>query len=231
MKIGLIGYGKTAKEIERISSEVGATIETVFRRDSPFDQSSEEVKNCDVLIDFSVSENVLKNVETAIFHSKPLVIGTTGWTDQLDEVQSLVKESKIAVIYGSNFSLGVNLFFDIVEEASKRLATWGEFSPAVEDEHHEHKKDAPSGTMKTILGVMKEFYPQAEIPLAVKREGDIPGTHRVKFKSSVDELVLTHEAKNREGFAKGALLAAKWIQGQQGFYFFRELVQKTWRKN
>jgi 4-hydroxy-tetrahydrodipicolinate reductase len=154
------------------------------------------------------------------------VIGTTGWYSRLEEASKIGASSNIGVVYGSNFSLGVNLFYQIVERAAQLFSAFDSYDPFIEEAHHKFKKDAPSGTALVLQKTLAKIYGDRPVPVTSVRAGYIPGTHAVSFDSVVDTIRLEHTARSREGFAEGALLAAKWIAGRKGFYEFREVLEE-----
>jgi 4-hydroxy-tetrahydrodipicolinate reductase len=159
----------------------------------------------------------------------PLVEGTTGWKDQEVEVRRLVAEHDGALVYGANFSIGVNVFYRIVVYAAGLMTGLDQYQAFIEEEHHSRKRDAPSGTALKLKELMAEQI-KAEIPVASTRAGHIPGTHRVGFDSAADQIMLTHMARSREGFAAGAFLAARWIIGRQGVFEFSEVIDEILAK-
>ncbi|MBI4445506.1 MAG: dihydrodipicolinate reductase [Acidobacteria bacterium] len=226
MKITLIGYGKMGRTVERIAREQGHEIVcTLDLGENPGAEgySGEWVQKTDVLIDFSVAAVVPQNVENAAKASLPIIVGTTGWYDKLDEVRRSVERYQGACVYSSNFSLGVQILFHLVREAGRFFSRFPDFSPFVLESHHGQKVDAPSGTALTLLNKLKESYHTA-IPVASLRAGFFPGTHVVGFDSAVDTVKLEHTARNRDGFAHGALVAAGWITGKKGFFTFEEVI-------
>jgi 4-hydroxy-tetrahydrodipicolinate reductase len=232
MKIALIGYGKMGRLVEDVARR--QNIETVARFDENYlFRSDEETRRLltevDVLIDFSVPSAVLESIRQAAALSMNLVIGTTGWHAQLGEAEKIVESSGIGLVYGSNFSLGVNLFYQIVEHAAKLFSKFESYDPFLEEVHHKFKKDAPSGTALVLKKIVAENYNKREVPVTSVRAGYIPGTHAVSFDSAVDTIHLEHTARSREGFAEGALLAAKWIAGKKGFFEFGEVLQDVKR--
>jgi 4-hydroxy-tetrahydrodipicolinate reductase len=229
MKIALLGYGKMGRLVEDVARH--HNIETIahYTRAHPL-RADEETRRAltevTALIDFSVPEAVLKNIRAAAELPVNLVIGTTGWHHQLDEARQIVEKSGIGLVYGSNFSLGVNLFYQIVERAAQLLSAFDSYDPFIEESHHKFKKDAPSGTALTLQKLLAKEYDERPVPVTSVRAGYIPGTHEVSFDSAVDTIRLEHTARSREGFAEGALLAAKWIAGRKGFYEFREVLEE-----
>jgi len=196
------------------SSNTGQTVE----------EFSAHLKGHDAAIDFSIANAVLKNVEACARARVPLVEGTTGWS-QHDRAKQLVAEYDAALVYGANFSVGMNIFYRIVQTASDCFAKIDQYAPFIEEAHHSRKRDAPSGTALRLSELMKERY-QRDIPIASTRAGYIPGTHRVGFDSEADQVLLTHAARSRQGFASGALLAAHWIVGRKGVFEFGEVIDE-----
>jgi 4-hydroxy-tetrahydrodipicolinate reductase len=226
MRITLIGYGKMGKTVERLAREQGHSItHAIDIAENPVETgfAGEWLGNTDVLIDFSLAPAVPANVRNAVAARLPIVVGTTGWYEQLDQVRREVEENGGACLYSSNFSLGVQTLFYLVRRASEVLARFSDFHPFVLETHHVQKLDAPSGTALTIRNIMGEFYGD-KVPVSSVRAGFFPGTHVVGFDSPVDTLTLEHTARSREGFARGALLAADWIQGKTGFFTFEEVI-------
>jgi 4-hydroxy-tetrahydrodipicolinate reductase len=228
MKLALIGYGAMGKLVANLAraggDEVGVTITS---RDAS--QAVGEVANSlrghDAAIDFSVGSAVLRNIEACALAGVPLVEGTTGWTDSEAEVRRVIKEHDGALVYGANFSVGVNVFYRIVSHAAKLMADLEQYQVFMEEEHHSRKRDAPSGTALKLKDLMAKYI-TTEIPIASVRAGYIPGTHRVGFDSAADQITLTHMARSREGFAAGALLAARWIPGRKGVYEFSDVIEE-----
>jgi 4-hydroxy-tetrahydrodipicolinate reductase len=179
----------------------------------------------DVAIDFSVAESVPKNAEACARAGVPLVVGTTGWQARVAEVRSLVSEHDGALIYGANFSVGVQVFYRIVARAAELFRGLESYDAFIEEAHHKRKRDAPSGTAVQLRNIVAEGL-NRDVPVTSTRAGYIPGTHRLGFDSVADQITLTHEARSREGFALGALVAAKWIIGRKGVYEFSEVFDE-----
>ncbi|HEY0729847.1 MAG TPA: dihydrodipicolinate reductase C-terminal domain-containing protein [Pyrinomonadaceae bacterium] len=230
MKIALIGNGAmgqlVAAEARAAGDEVGAVV-TSKDRDLKPDELKEKIRGheVDVVIDFSVGEAVLRNIEACALAGVPLVEGTTGWKAQEDAAKQIVREHSGALVYGANFSIGVNLFYRIVDRAAALFASVDGYAPFIEEAHHMRKRDAPSGTALQLRDLMAQHL-EAEIPTASTRAGYIPGTHRVGFDSEADQILLVHTARSRKGFASGALLAAHWIAGRTGVYQFSEVIDE-----
>lgn len=226
MKIALIGNGAmgqlVAAEATAAGDEVGAVV-TSKERDLKPDELKNKLHGVDVAIDFSVGEAVLRNIEACALAGVPLVEGTTGWKAQEDVAKQIVNDHSGTLVYGANFSIGVNLFYRIVDRAAALFASVDGYAPFIEEAHHMRKRDAPSGTALQLRDLMAQHL-EAEIPTASTRAGYIPGTHRVGFDSEADQILLVHTARSRRGFASGALLAAHWIAGRTGVYQFSEVI-------
>jgi 4-hydroxy-tetrahydrodipicolinate reductase len=220
MKLAIVGYGKMGKMIERLAPEYGFTIAAVIDAGDSLDRASA----ADVAIEFSIPEAVLQNVEGLTKLGVPVVVGTTGWLDRLDAVKSAVAKNNGALIWSPNFSVGVNVFFRLVAEAAKLLATENDYGAWAWEIHHGAKKDAPSGTLLKLVEQMKSAGYSRSIDVSSNRAGAHPGTHEIGFDSQADTITLKHSARSREGFARGALKAAQWIQGRKGVFEFSEVL-------
>src|SRR6476660_8962768 len=228
MKIALIGYGVmghlVAAEARKAGDEVGAVL-TSKESELTIDQLGEKLRGHDVAIDFSIGETVLKNIEACARMQVALVEGATGWKQHEATAKQIVIEHSGAMVYGANFSIGVNLFYRIVKQAAALFAAVDSYAPFIEEAHHNRKRDAPSGTALKLRDLMSEHL-GSDIPTSSTRAGHIPGTHRVGFDSEADQVLLTHTARSRQGFASGALLAAHWIKGRTGVFEFTEVVDQ-----
>jgi 4-hydroxy-tetrahydrodipicolinate reductase len=227
MKIALIGYGKMGRLIEAVAQRHDIEVVTRFTRAHPLrtgEETRQTLHEVATLIDFSAPDAVLENIRTAAALSLNMVIGTTGWHNRLDEARKIVASSNIGVVYASNFSLGVNLFYQIAARAAQLFSAFDSYDPFIEESHHKFKRDAPSGTALVLQKTLAKVYGERHVPVSSVRAGYIPGTHAVSFDSAVDTIRLEHTARSREGFAEGALLAAKWSAGRKGFYEFREML-------
>lgn len=227
MRVALIGYGKMGRVVEELAPARGVEVVERFTRERPL-RAGEETRRAlagtAALIDFSVPEAVLDTVGAAAQLSLPLVIGTTGWHDRLDEVRSLAERSGLGIVQASNFSLGVNVFYRLAEQAAKLLAPFEGYDPFIHDWHHRFKQDAPSGTALEVRRRMARHYGDREVPITSQRAGYVPSEHSVGFDSAADTIHIEHRARNRQGFAEGALLAAKWVAGRRGFHDFRDVM-------
>lgn len=230
MNIALLGYGRMGKEIEKIALERGHQI--VLRKDNNQDIN---IANADVAIDFSIPDAAFDNITTCFKNNVPVVSGTTGWLDKFDEAKAICIENKGAFIYASNFSVGVNLFFELNKQLAKLMKTTSEYSVDMEEIHHTKKLDAPSGTAITLAeGIIensdKESWEldkksdETVIPIVAKRIPDVPGTHSISYSSDVDTIEIKHTAHNRKGFALGAVIAAEWLVGKQGVFTMKDVL-------
>jgi len=229
MKIALIGHGAMGRLVESQAGAAGDQIGAIMTsRDSAsrgIEDVAASIEGHDVAIDFSVGNAVAKNVEACVRAGVPLVEGTTGWKNDETEVRGIVMEHGGALVYGANFSIGVNVFYKIVAQAAKLMSQLDQYEAFVEEQHHSRKRDIPSGTALKLTELMAEHI-KVDIPIASTRAGDIPGTHRVGFDSAADQITLTHTARSRAGFAAGALLAARWIIGRKGVYEFGDVIDE-----
>lgn len=230
MKIALLGYGKMGKVIEKIALERGHEI--VLRKSGK--DSFEGLTNADIAIDFSIPNAALTNISTCLNSNIPVISGTTGWLDYYDQVVSLCKEKDGAFIYGSNFSLGVNIFFELNEQLAKIMAKFDQYKVAMEEIHHTQKLDAPSGTAISLAkGIIDnsdysswalENAKSDELLIEAKRIENVPGTHTVFYNSEVDTIEIKHTAHSRDGFALGAVIAAEWIRGKKGIFTMKDVL-------
>ena len=235
MKIALIGNGAMGQLVAEQARAAGHEIAAVITSKES-DLNTNELKDklsshgmdarqgVDVAIDFSVGEAVLRNIEACARARVPLVEGTTGWKEHEAAAKQIVTENGAALVYGANFSIGVNLFYHIVDRAAALFASVDGYAPFIEEAHHMRKRDAPSGTALQLRELMSKHL-GSEIPTASTRAGYIPGTHRVGFDSAADQILLVHEARSRRGFASGALLAAHWIVGKTGVFQFSDVIE------
>lgn len=230
MKIALLGYGKMGKVIEKIALDRGHEIVLKKSSNSTYDGLS----NADVAIDFSVPECAVCNISECFDTNVPVVCGTTGWLDQYDKMVSLCKEKKGSFIYASNFSLGVNIFFELNEYLSKIMSKIDQYKVSIEEIHHTQKLDAPSGTAISLAkGIIENSKyknwalnnPEVdEIKIDAKRIENVPGTHSIFYDSNVDQIEIKHTAHNREGFALGAIIVAEWIQNKKGVFTMKDVL-------
>jgi 4-hydroxy-tetrahydrodipicolinate reductase len=230
MKIALLGYGKMGKVIERIALERGHEIVLKKEEFNTFDG----LENADVAIDFSAPNVAVENISTAINHGIPVISGTTGWLENYHQIEQLCDEKTAAFLYGSNFSLGVNLFFELNDYLAKIMAKFKDYKVSMEEIHHIHKLDKPSGTAISLANAVInrtdknnwaiENPKEDDVFIDVKRIDDVPGTHSVFYNSEVDFIEIKHVAHNREGFALGAVVAAEWIIGKKGIFSMKDVL-------
>lgn len=226
LKLALVGYGQMGRAVEELAAARGLDVVDRFTRSRPLraDEATRRALAEAVLVDFSVPEAVADTARAAAELSLPLVIGTTGWQERLEEVREVAEGAGIGVVHAANFSLGVNVFYRVVEQAAKLLSNFEAYDPFIFDWHHRFKKDSPSGTALEIRRRMARHYGEREVPITSQRAGYIPSVHSVGFDSAADTLSFEHRAKNRQGLADGALLAARWIGGRSGFYGFQDVL-------
>lgn len=222
MKIALLGYGKMGQMVEEAARRQGVEVACIIYHVA---ESRGQLSDADVCIDFSEPGSVIENIKMAATARISMVVGTTGWYDHMNEVRSLVEQSGIGFVYGSNFSLGVNLMFRIAGYAARLFSRFPSHDPFIEEAHHKFKKDAPSGTAIFLKRAVEAEY-EREVPTTSTRAGYIPGTHKLGFDSEADTLTITHAARSRAGFAEGALMAAQWIADRKGFYEFSEIIEE-----
>ena len=215
MKLALLGYGRMGRVVEALARSAGYEVGAIVRSHNE-SQAGRLLSGHDVAIDFSAPGAVVAHVQAALAAAVPLVEGTTGWQAQEPEVRRLVEQRGTALVYGANFSVGAHVFFRIVERAGELFRGAGGYDAFIEEAHHATKRDAPSGTALVLKDILARQLSRTDIPVASTRAGTIPGTHRVGFDSPGDEILLTHTARNREAFAAGALLAARWVVGRPG---------------
>ena len=213
-----------ADKARKAGDEIGATLRSK-NGDLDASQLAQALRGHDAAIDFSVGESVLRNVEAAALAGVPLVEGTTGWKQHEAEAKRIVLDHGGALVYGANFSTGVNLFYRVVKHAAALFARIDDYAPFIHETHHSRKRDAPSGTALKLRDFMAEHFTQ-DIPTSSTRAGFVPGTHQVGFDSEADQILLSHVARSRAGFAAGALLAAHWIRNRQGVYEFGEIIDE-----
>jgi len=225
-RLALVGYGKMGRMIESLAEEANCTI--VLRLDEfnnadRVGMTPEAFADVDAAIEFSTPATAVDNVLRLCELGIPTAIGTTGWHHRLDEVRAAAEETGTGVIYGANFSIGVNACYRVVEAAARTFADAEDYDCWAYEAHHKWKKDAPSGTMLRLLQVMKESGYERPIDVATNRVGHVPGTHEFGFDSEADTIRISHTARGRSGFAKGALRAARWISSRDGLHEFSQV--------
>lgn len=231
MKIAIVGYGKMGKIIADIAEKRGHEI-VARLTETP---TKENLNNPDVAIEFTNPEVAFNNIKSCLENKVPVICGTTGWLDQRGEIEKIASENNTSFLYGSNFSLGVNLFFALNEKLSDLMKNFNEYHVQLEEIHHTHKKDAPSGTAISLAeGIIKndqrfdawklDETKENQLGIVAIREDEVPGTHSVFYRSDVDEIEIKHTAFSRDGFALGAVIAAEWIQGKSGNFSMKDVL-------
>lgn len=231
MKIALLGYGRMGKTIEQIALQKGHEI--VLKVDK--NTNTYDITLADIAIDFSTPDVAFATISNCLNNNIPIISGTTGWLDKFDEATSLCERKKGAFIYASNFSLGVNIFFELNDYLAKMMRNLDSYQISMEEIHHTKKLDKPSGTAITLAeGIIKHTTKNnwalnvtnnnSEIPIVSKRISNVPGTHSVNYVSSVDTINIKHTAHNRDGFALGAIIAAEWLIGKTGIFTMKDVL-------
>ncbi len=220
MKLAIHGYGKMGRTIERVATELGHQVVCILDVDR-----DEPLGDAEVVIDFSHSSALDGTLALACDHHLGLVIGTTGWNDRLDDVKQRVEQAGIGCVYASNFSPGANVVFSLAQRAGALVGRFPEYAAGMEERHHDQKKDAPSGTALRIAAAVKEGSDgKLTPPITSSRVGSEPGLHTLFFDSPDDLIEISHRARNRDGFARGAVMAAQLLRGRKGLFRFEELA-------
>lgn len=238
MRIALIGYGKMGRVIETIAVERGHTI--VAKANTEFPIEKIDFAQVDVAIEFTAPDLAVKHINHCVDHQTPVVVGTTAWGDQLDQVTDYVNKGEGALLHASNFSIGVNVFFDINRRLAELMEPHTSYEASMEEAHHTQKLDAPSGTAISLANDMmfenknlsswvhrEEKAPEVnkgQIALTSYRREGVPGTHTIRYKSEIDTIEIKHTAHNRQGFALGSVIAAEWLLGKQGVFTMRDII-------
>jgi 4-hydroxy-tetrahydrodipicolinate reductase len=231
MKIALVGYGKMGKVIERLAVARGHEIVARIDRNS----SIKEAQHADVAIEFTAPESVVNNIKSLVDLNVPLICGTTGWNTNYDDICTYVSQKNGSLVHASNFSLGVNLFFDLNQKLAQLMSGFPAYKVRMKEVHHIEKKDAPSGTAVTLHEGLSPFYGNKKwhlgtdeqtgsIPIEAVRELDVKGTHTITYRSDVDVIEIKHEAHTRDGFAIGAIIAAEWVTGKKGVFTMKDVL-------
>jgi 4-hydroxy-tetrahydrodipicolinate reductase len=239
LRLALIGYGKMGKEIERVAIDRGMEITARVDIDTP-SLFVDGVRTADVAVHFALPPTVAKHVEELAKLRKSIVVGTTGWQSDREKIQSLVQSSGIGLVHASNFSIGVNVFYRILKEAGSLFDRFADYDVSVHETHHKDKVDSPSGTAVSITNILLSTIKRKseilagspdgkirpeQLQVSSERIGSVVGTHNVRFDSAADSIEIVHTAKNRTGFALGAVVAAEWIKDKQGMYTFDEVLE------
>ena len=235
MKIALLGYGKMGREVEKIALEQGYQIRVTFDNENDWIEKFGQLKDWDVAIEFSMPATVAGNIQRCFEAKIPVVVGTTGWYDQFQNISDKCNGSDGTIFYATNFSIGVNIFSVINRRLASLLIDYPMYSPSMVEIHHTQKLDAPSGTAISLANDIFSENPRFtkftsadpgphEIPIQSIREGNIPGTHSITWKSDIDQITITHEAFNRRGLALGAIMAASWLLGRKGIFTMTDML-------
>jgi 4-hydroxy-tetrahydrodipicolinate reductase len=227
MNLAIIGYGKMGHLVEQLAPEYGFGV--ALRLDIDENENGrgitpERFRDIDVAVDFSVPGAVVTDIERLSAAGINAVIGTTGWTDQMERAKEAVTNGGTGLVWSPNFSIGVNIFLRLVAQATRQFAPYQEYGAWAWEIHHITKKDAPSGTLLKLVEEMKKADPKRRVDVSSNRAGAHPGTHEIGFDSAADTITLRHTARSREGFARGALTAARWVIGKKGWFEFSDVL-------
>ena len=227
LNLALLGYGKMGKAIAQLAPQRGFEVRVTLDIDVNCNGAAltrENFQGIDVCIEFTEPAAVLDNIRRVAALGCNLVVGTTGWHEHVEEVRKIVEASGIGMVYAANFSIGINLFYRVARAAAEIFAGFPMYDPYLTETHHKFKKDAPSGTALEIKKQVQPHFAGRDIPVASIRAGYIPGIHELGFDSEADTLVLRHTARGRQGFAEGALYAARWVVGKKGLFNFADIL-------
>lgn len=238
MKIALLGYGKMGKAIEAYILEQGKD-EVVLKIEAANQDelTTENLQKADVAIEFSTPQTAVKHIEACFEAGLPVVVGSTGWLADFERIKSACKANGNTLFYASNFSVGVNIFFELNRQLAKLMNTQTQYTAEIEEIHHTEKLDSPSGTAITLAeGLISNMDRKSKwennvsdnaevLPILSKREPEVPGTHTIRYDSEIDFISITHEAKSRKGFVQGAVLAAQWVYGKTGYFDMKDLLK------
>lgn len=227
LNLALLGHGKTGKTVADLAPQRGFNVRLILTEESNAHGSritEEHFQGIDVCIDFTSPEVVVENIHRVAALGCNLVVGTTGWHDRLDDVCRVVEKNGVGLVYAANFSIGVQLFYRAAQAAAEMFAKFPSYEPYITEAHHCTKKDAPSGTAKELKRQVESHLSGREIPVSSVRAGFVPGTHEFGFDSEADTVILRHTARSRQGFAEGALLAARWVVGKKGLFTFADVL-------
>jgi len=243
MRIALLGYGKMGREIEKMAMERGHEISLILDRPEEWEENSDRLKEVDIAIDFSTPESIVDNIHHCFDASVPMVIGTTGWHTHIPQIREECIDRGCSLFFSPNFSIGVNIFFELNRFLATLMSEWAGYEISLEETHHIHKKDTPSGTaiilandIISLLGRKEKWVketPESSADLGIRsvRMEDITGTHKVIYESDEDVIEIEHIAKTRRGFALGAVMAAEWLPGKKGFFEMEDLFRSLKKKS
>ncbi|HOZ87917.1 MAG TPA: 4-hydroxy-tetrahydrodipicolinate reductase [Bacteroidia bacterium] len=235
MNIALFGYGKMGREIEKIALERNHNIVLRIDQDNRSSVTAQDLKKADVAIEFSTPHTVIDNINFCLDHALPIVVGTTGWHTEMARIKKLTDEKNGSLFHASNFSLGVNLFFKLNQYLAGLMNKYNDYEVSMEEIHHVHKMDKPSGTAISLANQLIENIDRktnwsitekkgTTIFIEDKREGEVPGTHIIKYHSAIDDIEIMHKAHNRKGFALGAVIAAEFLKDKKGVYTMNDII-------
>jgi 4-hydroxy-tetrahydrodipicolinate reductase len=236
MNLAIIGYGKMGKAIDAIAQKRGHTIGLIIDLENRHDLNPSNLKAIDVVIEFTTPHTAYEHVTYCLSQQKPVVCGSTGWLQQLEEAKKIAEENQTGLIVASNFSVGVNLFFELNRQLARLMQNHPEYEIAIKEIHHTQKKDAPSGTAISLAEQILDTIPRKKnwvngpssspetLSIISERTDPAPGTHHVRYASAIDDIEIIHTAHSREGFAEGAVLAAEFLHGKKGFYSMKEVL-------
>jgi 4-hydroxy-tetrahydrodipicolinate reductase len=228
--LALLGFGKMGKTIAELAPQRGFEVRLVMDIDVNAQGrgiTPENFQGIDVCIDFTTPDAVVENIRRVAGLGVNLVVGTTGWHNRLEEVRGIIESAGVGMVYGANFSIGVNLFYRLAKAAAEIFAPFAMYDPYLIEAHHKLKKDAPSGTALEIKRQIQSEFGTREVPVTSVRAGYIPGWHELGFDSEADTITLRHTARGRQGFAEGALHAARWVVGRKGLFSFAEVLESS----
>jgi 4-hydroxy-tetrahydrodipicolinate reductase len=229
MNLAIVGYGKMGRLIEQLAPEYGGAVKLRLDVDNnaKFEaMTPENLRGIDAAIEFSTPASAIENIERLAQLKVNTVVGTTGWLDQIDRARAAVERAGTGLVWSANFSVGVNIFSQVVAEAARLMAKQSEYGAWAWEIHHATKKDAPSGTLLALVERMKKAGYEKRVDTGSNRAGAHLGTHEIGFDGPADTITIRHTARSREGFARGALRAARWIAGKKGFFDFRDIVNE-----
>jgi 4-hydroxy-tetrahydrodipicolinate reductase len=230
LNLALLGYGKMGKTLAQLAPQRGFEVRLVMDVDvnaQGHGITPENFQGIDVCIEFTTPDAVVENIRRVAALAVNLVVGTTGWHDRLEEVRKIIESAGVGMVYGANFSIGVNLFYRLARAAAEIFSGFPMYDPYLIETHHKFKKDAPSGTALEIKRQIQSQFSSREIPVTSVRAGYFPGAHELGFDSEADTIVLRHTARGRQGFAEGALHAARWVVGKKGLFSFADVLESS----
>jgi len=227
LNLAILGYGKMGRTVAQLAPQRGFEVRLIMDIDANpggAGVTPENFKGIDVCVEFTEPKAVLANIRSVAAVGCNLVVGTTGWHDRLDEARKVVESSGIGMVYAANFSIGVQLFYRLARQAAEMFAAFPTYDPYLTEAHHKFKKDAPSGTALELKRLVQPAFRDREVPVASVRAGSIPGTHELGFDSEADTVIVRHTDRSRQGFAEGALYAARWVVGKKGLFNFADIL-------